>query len=88
MTVIHRNINKINKNNETPLINLCKYTFKEYLIPLLIENSANINVVDNEGNTSLLICYKNGKEKMILKLIKNGADVNKTDNTGSTPLVI
>lgn len=66
----------INKNEDDD----CK------LAQIIIDNGANINDKDRNGNTALhyAIYYKN--YKLMELLVNNGADVNVQDNNGSTPL--
>jgi ankyrin repeat protein len=44
--------------------------------------SENIEDVDKEGNTALLIAASNGRLKMVKELIKQGADIHHKNNKG------
>ncbi|ORX42230.1 ankyrin [Piromyces finnis] len=84
-------INKVNNDGNTPLMELCKYTTKDFYIPLLLENGAKINVRNNNGETAILVNCKHGKlscDRLVKKLVECGADVNIADNDGNTPLLI
>ncbi|ORX41400.1 ankyrin [Piromyces finnis] len=81
-------INKVNNEGNTPLIELCRYTTKYFYIPLLLENGAEINIRNNKGETALLVTCKYGDDRLVKKLVECGADVNIADNDGNTPLLI
>ena len=54
----------------------------------LIENGANVNVADVNGNTPLVfIINKTGNLKVIQRLLEKGARVNLQNRTGETPLM-
>lgn len=50
--------------------------------------SVNVNEIDSNGNTPLIIAATKDKTDMCALLIKHGADVNLTDKDGNTPLII
>lgn len=52
---------------------------------LLIENGAEINIKDNDGNTPLHYAAKRGFMGIIRLLVENGADINAKNNDGQTP---
>lgn len=49
------------------------------IVKLLIENKANPNVQDNEGNTPLIKSIECGHEHLVKYLLSNGADPNLSD---------
>ena len=51
---------------------------------LLLKYSADINVTDHNGFTSLHIAAKNNDEQMIEILLKNNANILIKDNSGNT----
>ena len=63
---------------------------KEYLtcIELLIEANANVNLVDDYHNTTLMAACKctTTNEKAVISLLKAGSDVNASDDLDYTPL--
>ena len=59
------------------------------IIDTLISAGADVNVVDRNGKTTLLlICYDYSPKMLhtVRSLIAAGADVNRSDNSGGTPL--
>ena len=53
----------------------------------LIQNGANINFRDGNGQTPIILAAITGNREEINVLLKNGANINDTDNNGSTPLI-
>lgn len=43
---------------------------------ILIKNDANINAIDVDGKTPLMIAVINGHQKLVELLLKNDADLN------------
>src|SRR3989338_5994357 len=52
----------------------------------LIEQGADVNAKDNNGQTPLHWAASNGNKEAAELLISKGADVNAKDNNGQTPL--
>ncbi|WP_432654084.1 ankyrin repeat domain-containing protein [Spiroplasma ixodetis] len=53
---------------------------------ILIENGANINHANQNGDTALIISTKKGYLSIINVLIKNGANINHANQNGDTAL--
>lgn len=53
---------------------------------MLIQNGANINSVNDYGETALLEAVRKNHSKVVDQLISKGADVNIADKTGLTAL--
>jgi ankyrin repeat protein len=65
----------INKNNKD-------------MIKLLINNGADVNAINNDGYTPLMVALSNNYDKDIIELlINNGADVNAINDYWNTPLI-
>jgi len=56
------------------------------ILRILIENNANVNVRDNEGDTPLHVASRNGFFEGVLLLLQYGAEVNARNEEGNTPL--
>jgi len=54
----------------------------------LIQNGADINGINNEGNTSLILSTDLNKLNLAVLLLSKGADVNSRNKQGSSPLII
>ena len=65
----------------------CMFSNKVLLNEYLIKNYADINSVNNQGESPLLITSREGDYDCLQLLIKNKADVNKVDNYGISPLI-
>lgn len=53
---------------------------------MLIENGANIDAIDNNGDTPLSVASWSGSEHVVGLLLERGANVNDKNNDGATPL--
>jgi tankyrase len=58
------------------------------LVDLFVQSSFNIHVLDDDGNSPLLIAIKNGYTVVATILIKAGVEVNEYDKMGETPLLL
>lgn len=84
-------INIMNDELSTPLINACRYARRVGIIDnnlkiinLLLDNDADVNAVDNKGNTPLL----HSRHLQILEtLLNHGADINHQNNLGFSLLM-
>ncbi|MGC8660477.1 MAG: ankyrin repeat domain-containing protein [Desulfomonilaceae bacterium] len=54
------------------------------LVESLLNDGANINAVDSERRTSLMLAATNGHKMVVLILLKRGADASVKDNDGET----
>ena len=86
-----KNIDIAGKKGKTPLLLVqgTNHTITPSLAltPVLIEMGADVNHVDEDGNTALLLQADNYCFKDTMKaLIKAGADVNARNKYGNTPL--
>ncbi|WP_338966784.1 ankyrin repeat domain-containing protein [Spiroplasma endosymbiont of Lonchoptera lutea] len=57
------------------------------IVKLLLENGANINLQNNNGNNALITAVENGHTDIVKLLLKNGADINHQNKFGITPLI-
>jgi ankyrin repeat protein len=86
-------INSTNPDGSTALHNVLHpgyARFDQGIIQNLIENGANVNAVDNYGNTPLHIYSRSDdiNTKIVEDLLNHGANINATNNEGKTPLHI
>ncbi len=56
------------------------------LLLSLINNGADVNIIDDEQNTPLQIAFQRDNIEIIMALLDRGADVNVSDKEGNTPL--
>ena len=49
---------------------------------------ADLNIIDNDGNTALIMASANGHDHIVDLLLNAGADPNLKDDDGNTPLII
>lgn len=71
----------------TLLIEAC-YQGNEIVANKLIEKGANVNLLNDNGDSALTWAVYNGMKNTITKLIAANADVNILDNDGDTPLLL
>jgi hypothetical protein len=58
-----------------------------YLVKMLAESGANLNVKDEEGYTPLMWAAQHGNTRVAAYLIEHGANLNPMDRGGYTPLM-
>ena len=80
-------INSTNPDGSTALHNVLHpgyARFDQGIIQNLIENGANVNAVDNYGNTPLHIYSRSDdiNTKIVEDLLNHGANINATNNEG------
>ncbi|OUM65740.1 hypothetical protein PIROE2DRAFT_41389 [Piromyces sp. E2] len=91
--IIYKEINKTsinglnNDSKYTPLTYACENNFKEE-VKILVDNHADVNLVNKEGDTPLIIACRNNNKDIVNILIGSGADINKGNENGDTPLII
>ena len=80
------NVNGINNNpNRIPMVIAVQHGF-EAVTKALLNNKADVNVRDLQGNTPLFIAAQPGKTNIFQMLLAAGADVNVENDEGRTPL--
>lgn len=84
-----RNIDIARNDGKTPLM-LLQYmdiNTNMALLPLFLEKGADVNHIDNNGNTALIINTQNFCYKGVVKeLVRAGADINVCNNSGDSAL--
>lgn len=78
-------VNKPNEHGFSPLILAC-YSGNESMVAFLLNSSADLNYVSQEG-TALMGATVKGNERLVALLLKNGADTNLTNQSGITALM-
>jgi hypothetical protein len=79
-------INQRNKGGATSLHIACREGNFE-IVKILIENGANVNIVDNEGWSPLMRASLAGKEDIVEILLKNGAKAQLLNSLNESALV-
>lgn len=77
-------INKKNKGGQTPLFIISVLGNSPETVQLLIDNGADVNIQDDDGDTPLMgaVCYNNERSavKIVEVLVQNRADINVQDD--------
>lgn len=77
------NVNAAGDRGHAGLILMCAAeSANPEIARLLIENGANVDGVDNRGETALMRALKNGVESVARILLGNGAEVNRVNHDG------
>jgi len=84
----HSLINAKNDKGQTPLHIASYYGYKD-VMQYLLTNSADVDVKDKDGRTSLhLLVERDNTPDVAEILIEKGANINATDSLGLTPLIL
>jgi ankyrin repeat protein len=86
-TTKHVNVHQCNKYGNSPLLYLCEHGLHDLCRILVIEYKANVNTINCEKMTPLLMATFKGHANIALLLIENGANVNVATNNNNTPLL-
>ena len=79
-------VNKRGENNNTPLIVSCEFR-RNQIAKLLIQNGANVHIVNNCGGNALHKASFTGLISILPLLFEKGIDINTQDKQhGNTPL--
>ncbi len=76
-----------NHYHETVLMTAAR-TCKLSLVKACLQGGANVNAIDNVGNTSLMLAVAKGNLPIVNVLVQAGADVNTINNDNFTPLLL
>jgi len=90
-------VNRTNKYNQTALLSVLGWRYRGSqeetleIVKVLVQNGADVNTVDDRGNTPLMRAASGNNKENTLEIVKflvqNGADVNAIDKMGFTPLI-
>ncbi len=83
----NNHINLKDADRRTSLINACCHKSSSEVIQFLIDSGADVNVLTDNGMTSLMYASRNRNPEVVQLLIDNGADVNAKDDDRWTPLM-
>ncbi len=80
-------INKINKDGQTPLHLICLYNNLIFCCILLQyeRQTVDLDIQDNRGDTALHITARVGNEHLLMKLLQAGANPDLQNNEGDMP---
>lgn len=81
-------INYRNDKGDTALTLASSEGYIEVVQDLLAAPGINVNIVNTNGDTPLLVAIQTGRTYTVKALIAAGADVNVVNNNGETPLTV
>jgi ankyrin repeat protein len=76
----------LDKQKNTPLHHLADNNDAADLARQLVAYGVNVNAVNKEGRTALMIAVENDRSDTVKALIESGADVNARDRNGQTAM--
>ncbi|KAF3386475.1 Ankyrin repeat domain-containing protein 50 [Penicillium rolfsii] len=84
-------VNKKGRGGRTPLMEALSFHIERFefdkITRLLLENGAEVDCVDDDGITPLLLAAESDNPAILKLLIEKGADINKKGFRGHTPLM-
>ena len=83
-------LNAVTMTGRTPLMYACEYLHDDTILLLAKWPRSELNVLDADGQTALLIAMEHGEEGLYVveTLMQAGADVNQMNHKKKTPLYI
>ncbi len=78
-------INARDNNGWTPLLRSASVGGVKEVADLLCKFKADVNVLDNEKKSALMVAVINGNQPFVQVLVENGADLNLKNEYGRTP---
>lgn len=60
----------------------------ESIVQLLIEKGANVNLVNENGDSALTLAAKKGSGNILWYLLKNGADIDTINKNNDSTLIL
>lgn len=81
---INRDYDKLNHNNNTPLLIATRENNTKYCL-FLIENGCDVNKVNHNNNTALMYACMHNNGILVTKLLEYGADLHYADNQKDIP---
>jgi ankyrin repeat protein len=83
---VHSLINRVGIDTRSTAVHTAILFGKYDILKLLIENGADINAKDNQGNSPIHGAIENNEIHILRLLIEKGADINAKNNLGQSPL--
>ncbi|XP_019855632.1 PREDICTED: tankyrase-like [Amphimedon queenslandica] len=80
-------VNAVDKYNETPLHNACRFGEADIVKLLITKGNADVNAVDEKNRTPLFHAVERSSE-IVNILLTNGAKTDVVDKHGNTPLLL
>jgi ankyrin repeat protein len=74
-----------NKSNWTPLLRAASINSSRDVAELLVKYGADVNRLDKDNKSALIIAVINGNQPFVQTLVEHGADLNITNEFGKTP---
>lgn len=83
------NVEKINKDNETLFIIICKNKLNAFGLDLLKDNfDYNLEHQDYDGNTALMYAINNGLQNLAIKIAKKMKNINQVNNENKNAILL
>merc|ERR1712129_15903 len=79
-----KNMKKWNKTKMKEVMFRCTRHGRYKDVKMMLEKGINPNIVDNHGNTILIVAAQNGSKRLVKTALRYNADINHQNNRGNT----
>jgi tetratricopeptide (TPR) repeat protein len=88
MEEVQQLLHKVSADDRDTALIVAAYNGHDEIVKLLLENNANVDVMEVDGEPVLIIAARKGHEGVVRILLESGANVEARDGLGETALML
>ncbi|XP_059168441.1 serine/threonine-protein phosphatase 6 regulatory ankyrin repeat subunit B-like [Physella acuta] len=87
LLLLTNDLNAKDNNGETAILKVLKNSTYNNLTNIILDHHPDVNIVDNEGNSPLMLAVQNQRVEIITRILSCTHDVNHKNKQGKTALM-